>query len=92
MTRLTSGKPILCNLGTGNVFSNRQIIAAAEKVTGKKVPIEEKPRRAGDAIALYANPARAKELLGWEAKYKDPEAIIQSAWNWFSKHPKGYDD
>src|SRR6478672_8607570 len=62
MQRLTPGKPIICNLGTGNGFSNRQIIAAAEKVTGKKVPVEEKPRRAGDAIALYANPARAKEL------------------------------
>jgi UDP-glucose 4-epimerase len=92
MTRLTPGKPIVCNLGTGNGFSNRQIIAAAEKVTGKKVPVEEKPRRPGDAVALYANPARAKELLGWEAKYKDPETIIRSAWNWFEKHPRGYRD
>ncbi len=88
--KLAPGKTIFCNLGTGNGFSNRQIIAAAEKITGKKVPVIEKPRRPGDAIALYANPARAKELLGWEAKYKDPETIIQSAWNWFSKHPNGY--
>ena len=64
--------------------------AAAEKVTGKRVPVIEKPRRPGDAIALYANPARAKEVLGWEAKYKDPEAIIRTAWAWFSKHPHGY--
>jgi UDP-glucose 4-epimerase len=92
MARLTPSKPIICNLGTGNGFSNRQIIAAAEKVTGKKVPVEEKPRRPGDAVALYANPARARELLGWEAKYKDPDTIIRSAWNWFSKHPKGYED
>jgi UDP-glucose 4-epimerase len=56
------------------------------------VPVEEKPRRPGDAVALYANPARAKELLGWEAKYKDPDTIIRSAWNWFSKHPNGYED
>jgi UDP-glucose 4-epimerase len=92
MQRLTAGKPIVCNLGTGNGFSNRQIIAAVEKVTGKKVPVEEHPRRPGDAIALYADPSRAKQLLGWEAKYKDPETIIRSAWNWFSKHPNGYDD
>ncbi|MEZ0265852.1 MAG: UDP-glucose 4-epimerase GalE [Phycisphaerae bacterium] len=88
--RLAPGKQIFCNLGTGAGFSNRQIIAAAEKVTGKKVPVVEKPRRPGDAIALFANPARAKELLGWEAKHKDPESIIRSAWNWFSKHPNGY--
>lgn len=92
MTRLTAGKPIICNLGTGNGFSNREIIATAEKVTGKKVPVVEKGRRAGDAVALYANPARAKELLGWEAKYNDPETIIRSAWNWFSKHPNKYGD
>lgn len=92
MTRLKAGTPIICNLGTGQGFSNRQIIAAAEKVTGKKVPVQEMPRRAGDAIALYANPAKAKALLGWEAKHKDPESIIRSAWNWLSKHPKGYED
>ena len=90
MEKLQPGRPIVCNLGTGHGFSNRQIIATAEKVTGKKVPYVEKPRRPGDAIALYADPTRAKQLLGWEAKYKDPETIIRSAWNWFSKHPKGY--
>jgi UDP-glucose 4-epimerase len=83
-------KKILANLGTGRGFSVKEIIAAAERVTGKKVPVKFGPRRAGDAIALYANPTRAKELLGWEAKYKDPESIIRTAWNWFQKHPDGY--
>jgi UDP-glucose 4-epimerase len=92
MEKLRPGQPIICNLGTGNGFSNRQIIAAAEKATGKKVPVIEKPRRPGDAVALYADPRRAKEMLGWEANYKDPETIIRSAWNWFSKHPSGYGD
>lgn len=90
MEKLLPGQPIFCNLGTGRGFSVKEIIATAEKVTGKKVPVTYGPRRAGDAIALYANPARAKELLGWEAKYKDPETIIQSAWNWIKQHPKGY--
>jgi len=90
MSKLDSVRQIQCNLGTGNGFSVKQIIAAVEKVTGKKVPVAFGPRRAGDAIALWANPARAKELLGWEAKHKDPETIIRSAWNWFQKHPKGY--
>lgn len=83
-------KKILANLGTGNGFSVKQIISAAEKVTGKKVPVTYGPRRAGDAIALYADPAYAKEILGWEAKYKDPESIIATAWTWFQKNPNGY--
>lgn len=90
MEKLSPGKSIYCNLGTGNGFSVKQIIATAEKVTGKKVPAKYGDRRAGDAIALYADPSRAKQLLGWEAKYKDPQAIIESAWRWFEKHPRGY--
>lgn len=91
MDRLTAGQSIICNLGTGAGFSVKEIIRAAEKVTGKTVPVEYGPRRAGDAIALYADPSRAKQLLGWEARYKNPEDIIRSAWNWFSKHPRGYE-
>jgi len=90
MERLDERKQIICNLGTGNGFSVREIIRTAEKVTGKTAPVTYGPRRPGDAIALYADPTRAKELLGWEAKYKDPEAIIRTAWAWHSKHPKGY--
>jgi UDP-glucose 4-epimerase len=90
MEKLNESAPIICNLGTGRGFSVKEIIATAEKVTGKKAPVTYGPRRPGDAIALYADPSRAKKLLGWEAKHKDPESIIRSAWNWFSKHPKGY--
>jgi UDP-glucose 4-epimerase len=91
MERLDDRKKIIANLGTGKGFSVRQIIATAEKVTGKKVPVTYGPRRPGDAIALYADPSKAKELLGWEARHKDPETIIRSSWNWHSKHPRGYD-
>lgn len=90
MEKLTAAQPIICNLGTGRGFSVKEIIHAAQKVTGKKVPVTYGPRRPGDAIALYADPSHAKKVLGWEAKHKDPETIIQSAWNWFSKHPRGY--
>ena len=90
MAALDKQPTIQCNLGTGRGFSVKEIIAAVEKVTGKKVPVEYGPRRAGDAIALWANPKKAKELLGWEAQHKDPEAIIRSAWTWFQKHPRGY--
>lgn len=90
MEKLAPGDPIYANLGTGRGFSVKEVIAAVEKVTGRKVPVKYGPRRAGDAIALYADPSYAKQRLGWEAQYKDPEAIIRTAWNWFQKHPKGY--
>lgn len=92
MQRLKPGERIICNLGTGNGFSVREIIATAEKVTGKKAPVTYGPRRPGDAIALFADPTRAHRLLDWQARYRDPETIIRSAWNWFSKHPRGYDE
>jgi UDP-glucose-4-epimerase GalE len=90
MERLDEQKKIVCNLGTGSGFSVKEIIATAEKVTGRKAPVTYGARRAGDAIALFADPSRAKEQLGWEAKHKDPESIIRSGWNWFEKHPRGY--
>ena len=90
MEKLKAGEPIYLNLGTGHGFSVLEIIRAAEKVTGKKAPVTYGARRPGDPIALYADPSRARKLLAWEAKYKDPETIIRSAWNWLSKHPQGY--
>lgn len=90
MEKLQPGKPIFCNLGTGRGFSVKEIIQTAEAVTGKKAPVTYGPRRAGDAIALYADPSRARSVLGWEAKLKDPKVIIESAWNWFKDHPQGY--
>jgi UDP-glucose 4-epimerase len=90
MDKLRAGDPIFANLGTGAGFSVKEIIATAERVTGRKIPVTYGPRRPGDAIALFADPSYAKQRLGWEAKIKDPETIIRSAWNWFSKHPKGY--
>jgi UDP-glucose 4-epimerase len=90
MQRLDEHRQIFCNLGTGNGLSVKEIISTAEKVTGKTVPVTYGPRRAGDAIALYADPSRARQLLGWEAKHKDAETVIRSAWNWFKDHPRGY--
>jgi UDP-glucose 4-epimerase len=90
MMKLDQVSPIYANLGTGRGFSVNEIIKACGKVSGRTVPVEYGARRPGDAIALYANPAHASHVLGWEAKYTDPEQIIRSAWNWFAKHPQGY--
>ncbi|MDB6075968.1 MAG: UDP-glucose 4-epimerase [Verrucomicrobiaceae bacterium] len=77
------------NLGTGNGFSVKQIIDTAEQVTGRKVPLNYGPRRAGDPPELICNPAKAKAVLGWEAEYKDPRSHIESAWKWITGPHKG---
>ncbi|MBX3422180.1 MAG: UDP-glucose 4-epimerase GalE [Pirellulaceae bacterium] len=90
MEKLDQHRVIQCNLGSGHGFSVRQIIQAVEQVTGRKVSVEFGPRRPGDAVALWSNPQRAKDLLGWEAQHKEPESMIQSAWNWFRAHRQGH--
>ena len=70
------------NLGTGIGHSVKEIIAAAEEVSGKKCPTEFTDRRAGDPPRLFANNTRAKEVLGWNPQYTDIRDIIQTAWQW----------
>ena len=70
------------NLGTGNGHSVRQVVAAVEQASGRRVPIHEAPRRAGDPPELVADAAKAKELLGWRPRYSSLESIVQTAWNW----------
>jgi UDP-glucose 4-epimerase len=65
----------------------REVIAAAEEVTGRPVPYEMAPRRAGDPAVLVASSERAKRELGWQPKYTDLRSIIESAWRWHS-NPK----
>lgn len=70
------------NLGTGMGTSVKEIISAAEAVSGKKCPTEYVEKRAGDPAILFANNTKAKEILGWEPHYTDIKDIIQTAWNW----------
>jgi UDP-glucose 4-epimerase len=72
------------NLGTGIGTSVKEIIDAAEKVTGQKIPLEYGSRREGDPSKLYAANNYAKEILGWEPKYTNIEDIIKTAWLWES--------
>jgi UDP-glucose 4-epimerase len=78
------GDSIRCNLGTGVGVSVKQIIDAAEEVTGRKVPVRYGPRRAGDPDSLVADPSLARELLGWEAARKDVREMLRPAWLWMS--------
>jgi UDP-glucose-4-epimerase GalE len=69
------------NLGTGEGYSVLQIIKAIEEVTGLPVPYDVGPRREGDLTQLFANAARAEEILGFTPQHSSLENIIQTAWN-----------
>jgi UDP-glucose 4-epimerase len=86
-----SEKPgvVTYNLGTGIGYSVFQIIAAFEEASGRKIPFEVLPRRAGDIAACYADPSLAKFELGWTASRGLQEMCVDS-WRWQSKNPDGY--
>jgi UDP-glucose-4-epimerase GalE len=86
---LTQNESIQCNLGTGKGISVKEIIAAAEQVTGKKVPIRYGPRREGDPAELVSDPSHAHRTLGWKAKHCDVVDIISSAWSWINSPCRG---
>ncbi|NCT86237.1 UDP-glucose 4-epimerase GalE [Stenotrophomonas acidaminiphila] len=75
------------NLGNGKGFSVREVIAAASAVTGRTVPWEMAPRRAGDTAVLVASSRRAKAELGWSPAWTGLDAIIESAWRWHRAQP-----
>ncbi len=77
------------NLGTGNGYSVLQVVAAFEKACGHAIPYEIKPRREGDIATCYCDPKKAKEELGWEAKYGIDE-MCEDSWRWQSTNPDGY--
>ena len=83
------GKSGFYNIGSGKGYSNKEIISMCEQVTGEKIILKEKERRAGDPPELYASAEKIYTELGWKAKYALKE-IIQSAWDWHRKNPNGF--
>ena len=79
------------NLGTGNGYSVLQVLHAFEKACGKTLPYEVKDRRPGDIATCYADPAKAKAELGWEAEYGIDE-MCEDSWRWQSTNPNGYNE
>ena len=79
------------NLGTGKGYSVLDIVKNFEKASGVKIPYEIKPRRAGDIAECYADASKAKEELGWEAKYGILE-MCEDSWRWQSNNPDGFAD
>lgn len=84
------GTGLFYNLGTGRPTSNREVIRAVEKATGRKIKVVESPRRPGDPPALYADSTKAQRELGWKVKFPDIDSIVATAWKWHAAHPKGF--
>jgi UDP-arabinose 4-epimerase len=83
--RLTSGgESIALNLGTGHGHSVREVIAAVERVSGRKVPVVETGRRAGDPPELVADSRLAQQVLGWVPHHAAIDDIVDTAWKWHS--------
>ncbi len=85
---LEENPALICNLGSGNGYSVREIIELARKVTGKNISALEMPRRPGDAAVLIASSEKAKRVLGWNPQCSDIEIIVRSAWEWHSTYRK----
>ena len=82
---------LIYNLGTGKGYSVLDVVHAFERACGKEIPYTIKPRRPGDIATCYADPAKAKAELGWEAQYGIEEMCADS-WKWQSMNPKGYEE
>jgi UDP-glucose 4-epimerase len=80
------------NLGTGGGSSVREVIAACRKITGRKIDTIEKARRPGDPARLIASSEKIKNELGWRPQFQSLDAIIDSAWKWHQKFPRGYEE
>ncbi len=85
------GQGQIFNLGSDCGFSVRQVIATCEKVTGRRIQVQEEMRRPGDPAQLIASSSKIQQVLGWQRKYPNLEEIIQHAWLWHSQHPFGYE-
>lgn len=78
------------NLGNGQGFSVREVIAAAKEVTGRPFSVRQGLRRAGDPARLVASADKARDILGWVPRRVAIADCIRSAWKWHESHPHGY--
>jgi UDP-glucose 4-epimerase len=87
-----TGQHQIFNLGNGNGFSVREVIAAAQNVTGAEIPTREADRRPGDPPVLVAASERIRSELGWAPQKPELEQIVADAWAFAQAHPNGYSE
>jgi len=92
LERLTPGKALKLNLGTGRGYSVREVIDACRKITGCEIPEIAGERRPGDPPELIADATLAMETLDWKPVHTTVESIVETAWRWHQAHPTGYDE
>ncbi len=90
LERTRPGEHQIFNLGNGNGFSVREVIAAAETVTGRPIAVREAPRRPGDPPMLVAASQRIRAELGWEARKPELTDMVADAWAFAQARPQGY--
>ena len=90
LQNLKEGAGEVYNVGSETGFSVREMIAACEKVVGKKIKVIETDRRAGDPAVLVASSEKIRAQLKWEPLYPEIHTIVQHAWHWHSTHPQGF--
>jgi UDP-glucose 4-epimerase len=78
------------NIGSESGYSVRQVIQAVERVLGGSVPWEPAARRPGDPAVLVASVAQVRHQLGWTPSHPGLDSIVESAWRWRERHPRGY--
>ena len=84
------GQSAVFNLGNGNGFSVREVIAAARKITGKNIAGKATVRRPGDPAVLIGSSDKIRKILGWKPLYDSLDTIITTAWQWHKKlHKSG---
>ncbi|HEY0705474.1 MAG TPA: UDP-glucose 4-epimerase GalE [Polyangia bacterium] len=76
------GASLTLNLGTGQGSSVKDVVAAVERASGKRVPVVLEPRRAGDPAALVADARKAYEVLGWRPAHSRLDTIVRDALAW----------
>lgn len=77
------------NLGTGEGYSVLDVVNAFQTANDVEIPYKIVERRPGDIAIGYADANKAKEVLGWEAKYS-LEDMCRTSWNWQKNNPNGY--
>ncbi|BAZ49056.1 UDP-glucose 4-epimerase [Nostoc sp. NIES-4103] len=85
---LKGGESEVFNLGNGSGFSVKEVIKAAEEVTGLSIPIQECDRRAGDPPSLIGSGEKARKILGWQPQYPSIKDIVTHAWQWHQQRHK----
>jgi UDP-glucose 4-epimerase len=85
LAALEGGNRLIYNIGNGQGFTVREVIESVRRVTGRPIPVEECPRRAGDPAVLVASSEKIKQELGWQPQFADLDSIIASAWDWHQR-------